>query len=204
MSLPPATDLDVRPAPAGLVDVREVVSGLQALPGPPWAHPELRFLVRPELAERLARAAAALPEGLRLGYWEGLRPLTAQQRLWEAGRRFLRELYPGSGECELEASLELYVARPESVGEAAPPHSTGSAVDLAPLNSWNQVQTPETAWGRLSVESLAAHLRAEGLAGYAAEWWHWSYGDLEWARAYDQPPIFLPEHRDVEGPGAGI
>jgi len=78
------------------------------------------------------------------------------------------------------------------------------AVDLAPLNSWNQVQTPETAWGRLSVESLAAHLRAEGLAGYAAEWWHWSYGDLEWARAYDQPPIFLPEHRDVEGPGAGI
>src|SRR4051812_16049610 len=59
--------------PAGLVDIRREAPELVALPAPTWSEPELRFLVRPEMAARLGAAARALPSDLRLGFWEGLR-----------------------------------------------------------------------------------------------------------------------------------
>src|SRR4051794_32759046 len=80
--------------PGGLVDVRAVAPGLVLLPAPRWSEPELRFLARPEVAERLAQAAALLPTDVRLGFWEGLRPLAVQRLLWESGLAFLQRTYP--------------------------------------------------------------------------------------------------------------
>lgn len=184
-----------------LVDVREVAPAVIVLDTPPWSDPELRFLVRPEVAQRLEKAADILPSDLRLGFWEGLRPIRIQRSLWEEGFQFLQRLYPDSDRAALEQELEHYVARPDG---RTPPHSTGSAVDVAPLNAFREVMTPASAFGSLAVEAMGKALREAGLAHYQPEWWHWSYGDDEWARAYDCAPLPFSEAPAYDGPGGGI
>ena len=187
--------------PAGLVDVRRTAPGVVLLPAPAWSEPELQFLVRPEVAERLRSAAAVLPSDVRLGFWEGLRPLEVQRSLWETALAFLRSARPQAPASELELEVERYVARPDGI---APPHSTGSAVDVAAVNAFGQVLNPNDAWGKLGNEVLARALREAGLANYTPEWWHWSYGDEEWARAYDCAPLSFASVPQFDGPGGGI
>jgi D-alanyl-D-alanine dipeptidase len=187
--------------PEGLVDIRRAAPSLVLLESPAWSDPQLRFRVRPEVAERLEQAAAVLPSDIRLGFWEGLRPLGIQRSLWERGLAYLRTVNPQLSGGELEAELERYVARPEA---GVPPHSTGSAVDVAPVDAFGRILTPEDAWGRLAVEALGRVLREVGLAHYDPEWWHWSYGDEEWARAFDCAPLAFSAGPEFDGPGGGI
>jgi D-alanyl-D-alanine dipeptidase len=207
MNVPPsarsisAASPTVRELPAGLVDVRDVVPGIVVLPPPVWSDPELRFRVHPEVARRLRVAATVLPSDVRLAFWEGLRPLAVQQQLWDTSLIYLRRSYPGLSMTELEDAVELFVARPSG---QAPPHSTGSAVDVAPVNAFGQVLSPGDAWGRLGVDVLSRALREAGLANYTPEWWHWSYGDEEWARAYDCTPLSFATTPEFDGPGGGI
>jgi D-alanyl-D-alanine dipeptidase len=190
----------LRPAPVELVDVRKI-DRLVVLAAPQWSHSELRFLVRPEVAARLAQAARSLPEDLRIGFWEGYRPLTVQRALWDEGLAYLRQHQPGAAQHELEDALSELVARP---GAVPPPHSTGSAVDIAPIDGFGRTLTPDDAWGRMGFDIMAGHLRASGLAGYALEWWHWSYGDHEWAREFDCAPLPFAAREEYDGPGGGI
>lgn len=187
--------------PEGLVDVRRAAPSVLLLPAPPWSDPIRRFMLRPEVAARLEEAARALPSDLRLGFWEGWRPLAVQRALWETSLAFFRSAYPAAGQRALEALLERYVARPDG---PAPPHTTGSAVDVAPVDAFGRVLGPGDAWGKLAVDTLARALRRTGLANYEPEWWHWSYGDAEWARAYDCAPLAFSSAVLFEGPGDGI
>jgi D-alanyl-D-alanine dipeptidase len=200
MDLPPGACCPAR-VPSGLVDVRAAAPGLLPLPAPPWSAADTRFLVRPEVADRLHRAACVLPSNLRIGFWEGLRPLPVQRTLWDSGLRFFRTAHATLSPRELELALEPYVARPDG---PTPPHSTGSAVDVAPVDAWGRVLGPGDAWGKMAVDAVSHALRGVGLASYEAEWWHWSYGDDEWARAYDCAPLPFPAWPEFDGPGGGI
>jgi zinc D-Ala-D-Ala dipeptidase len=191
----------VVPVPQGLVDIRSAAPEVMVLPAPAWSDPELRHLVRPEVAERLRQAAGVLPSDVRLGFWEGLRPVAIQRMLWETGLSFLRTSYPHSTGQELEGMLEHYVARPDG---KRPPHSTGTAVDVAAVDAFGQVLNPNDPWGKLGTRILAQALRETGLANYEPEWWHWSYGDEEWARAYDCAPLSLDPEPLLDSPGEGI
>src|SRR5690348_2081485 len=51
--------------------------------------------------------------------------------------------------------------------------------------------------------------RAEGAVGARlssdlTEWLHWSYGDAEWARAYDCAPLSVTSSPEFDGPGGGL
>lgn len=196
-----AADGCMRSVPAGLMDVREAAPRLLILPAPPWSHPELRFRVRTEVAERLRAAIDVLPDDIRLGFWEGLRPISIQRRLWTTGLTFMQEAHPELSLAQLELALEPFVARPEG---AAPPHSTGSAVDVAAVDVFGRVMNPADAFGRLGNGVVARALTATGMARYEPEWWHWSYGDEEWARAYDCQPLAFAGAPEFDGPGGGI
>lgn len=187
--------------PRGLVDLRQIAPEIVVLAAPAWSEPDLRFLVRPEIALRLRQAAGSLPANLRLGFWEGLRPVSVQQTLWDASLAYLKSSYPEKGGHELEGMLEQFVARPTG---KQPPHSTGSAVDVAPVDAFGRVLSPNDAWGRLAIESLAHALHETGLANCQPEWWHWSYGDAEWARVYDCAPLAFADTPEFAGPGDGI
>src|SRR3569623_85952 len=90
----PLSAAEAETIPAGLVDIRGLAPAVFTLAPPPWSHTEQRFLVRPEVAERLRRTTEVLPSDLRLGFWEGLRPVTVQRRLWESSLRFLKARHP--------------------------------------------------------------------------------------------------------------
>ncbi|MEV4417687.1 M15 family metallopeptidase, partial [Catellatospora sp. NPDC049609] len=85
------------------------------------------------------------------------------------------------------------------------PHVTGGAVDLTlvdrdgtPLPMGSLVHDPDPACcptecagvtgdARRHRDLLAGAMRRAGLVNYAAQWWHWSYGDRYWAHLTGTP-----------------
>lgn len=155
-----------------------------------WHH------ARAGLAERLARAAASLPDGVDLLVVEAYRSPADQRRYWEGYRAALQAHYPGLADPRLYQLASRWVAPP-----AVAPHCTGGAVDLtlcdrdgAELDLGSPLDaTPEQSSGACftaaSVPREAAANRAvlvgaltgAGLVNYPTEWWHWSYGERYWA-----------------------
>ncbi|NHC23743.1 M15 family metallopeptidase [Nocardioides sp. IC4_145] len=158
-------------------------------------------VVRAGLAERLVRADAALPTGLRLRVLEGHRSAADQQAIIETYAAQLCALHPGIGPADLERLTSRFVA-PLDVA----PHVAGAAVDLTlvdvsvdpagvELDLGTPIDaTPEQSGGRCFTAAddipaaararrdlLAEVLGAEGLVNYPTEWWHWSHGDRYWA-----------------------
>ena len=184
-----------------VVDVRERVPRIVILSPPAWSDTESRFKVRREVAERLHSAVDRLPEDTRLGFWEGYRPLDVQEALWDCAVARLASEAPHLGRPALHQIADDLVAHP---GRSVPPHSTGSAVDIAALDPYGRVMNPRDPWGALYYRRVADALRGAGLANYTPEWWHWSYGDETWARANDCAPMAFACGADFDGPGGGI
>ncbi len=156
-------------------------------------------LLRSPVRERLAAAAAALPEGLRLRFVEGFRPPELQARYFAGYRDRLRAERPALTEAEAHTLASRFVSPPEVA-----PHSAGAAVDLT-LETTDGIEldlgtpidaSPEDSGGRCYTwhpdvtgqalanrRLLAEVLGGAGLVNYPTEWWHWSYGDRYWALA---------------------
>lgn len=198
MADPRVTSISARTdGPLPLVDV----TGVPRLTVDPRAYDAAGAwrLLRAPVRERLAEAAAALPEGLRLRFVEGYRPPALQARYFHGYRERLRAERPGLGEAELHALASRFVSPPEVA-----PHSAGAAVDLT-LETTDGIEldlgtpidaSPEESGGhcytghpgvtgaaRANRRVLAAALEGAGLVNYPTEWWHWSYGDRYWALA---------------------
>ncbi|MDN4162304.1 M15 family metallopeptidase [Nocardioides abyssi] len=158
-------------------------------------------LVRRSLAERLVRADAALPGGLRLRVLEGHRSAADQQTIITSYAAQLRALHPDLDAAGLERLTSRFVA-PLDVA----PHVAGAAVDLTLVDTSTDPAgveldlgtpvdaTPEQSGGRCFTAArdipaaararrdlLAEVLGAEGFVNYPTEWWHWSHGDRYWA-----------------------
>src|SRR5262249_23559968 len=142
---------------------------------------------------------------------EGYRPIRIQRRLFAAAYRHLRSRHPRWSPQQLREAANVLVADPSI---AAPPHSTGGAVDVmlvdeqgrrldlsTPLPS-SELSAPTHCAG-LSAEAqanrtlLVGALSRAGLTNYPGEWWHWSYGEPGWAVRTGAPyaiygPVELP------------
>lgn len=155
-------------------------------------------LLRSGVVDRLSRAAALLPGGLRICVVEGYRPYELQKRYFETYCAELLAKRPTLGDAELESLASRVVAPPEDNS----PHATGGAVDLTlcdgdghPLDMGSDVnESPEHSHGRCYTAAtdlqpdavanrrlLVGVLEAVGMVNYPTEWWHWSYGDRYWA-----------------------
>jgi D-alanyl-D-alanine dipeptidase len=159
--------------------------------------------VRQGVLDRLLRAQALLPGGLRLLFVEGYRPPALQCAYFEEYADELRAEHPDWSADRLRAAASRYVSPPEIA-----PHTAGAAVDLtlagtdgreldlgSPMNAG-----PEESGGACYTEAagitdearahravLGEALTAAGLVNYPTEWWHWSYGDRYWALATGAP-----------------
>ncbi|MFN8195376.1 MAG: M15 family metallopeptidase [Nocardioidaceae bacterium] len=153
--------------------------------------------VRRGLAERLTRADATLPPGMRLRVVEGHRSVADQSRILASYTAELARRHPGASAAELATLASRFVA-PVAVA----PHVAGAAVDLTlvdgagtPYDLGTPVDaTPEESDGacyfaartiapmaRFLRHLLAEALTGAGLVNYPTEWWHWSFGDRYWA-----------------------
>ncbi|MGH8903086.1 MAG: M15 family metallopeptidase [Egibacteraceae bacterium] len=166
-------------------------------------------LLREGLVDRLVRAQAVLPIGIRLLIVEGYRPLPLQRRYFSEYELRLRRAHPDWDAATVRRQASRYISPPEVA-----PHCTGGAVDLTlcaadgveldmgtPVNA-----TPEESDGACftaatSISRQAARNRrvltdvlvTAGLVNYPTEWWHWSYGERYWAFATGAPAaVFGP------------
>ncbi len=196
------------PRPAGTVpvpvrDCGESLVDVQAS-APLWVAQmtdgRLAYL-RSGIVDRLVVAQCLLPRDVRLlilaGYW----PIAVQRRQLERAVGAIRRAYPDATEADVRRLAERRVAPP---GLAS--HPTGAAVDLTlcaytgvPLlvdpgrpgnptcaacdgnlpddHDTGPVTEPEAAKRRLLGEALTAM----GFVNCPTRWWHWSYGDPDWA-----------------------
>lgn len=154
-------------------------------------------LVRRGVAERLARADRALPDGVHLLVVEGYRTLAAQRAIIADYRATLATLHPAADPGELDDLVSRFVAPAQ-----AAPHVAGAAVDCTLVDDdgdqlWMGTaidDTPEESCGRCFTGSpdiddeaqanralMATVLEPVGMVNYETEWWHWSHGDRYWA-----------------------
>jgi zinc D-Ala-D-Ala dipeptidase len=161
---------------------------------------ETRLHCREEVAQRLLRADARLPEGVRLLIVECHRPLEIQDAYWEEQLEALRERHPDWPEDKLAEENAKFVAPPEIV----PPHSTGGAVDVVLVDAEGEEldmgsslnekgprmrtdarELPQEA--KRNRIALLEAMESVGFVNYPHEWWHFSYGDRYWAYVKGEP-----------------
>lgn len=154
--------------------------------------------VRESVADKLLKAIVQLQEikekyTLEVVY--GYRSLKIQTGLFKKYKEKLSNVY--SGDKLLEAVHRL-VAVPEVSG-----HPTGGAVDVQIISNgkpldfgteiWEFVPDAYTfspfisrqAWNNRQL--LRRLMLDVGFAPFDGEWWHYSYGDKEWAKFYGKP-----------------
>jgi zinc D-Ala-D-Ala dipeptidase len=180
-----------------LVDFLEVAPALRfAERHPLFEYPRVH-LARRTVAEMLGRAQALLPAGITLEIVEGWRSPEAQRMMYQHTYMEFRRRHPEWPEAMLRRQTNRFSAPPEA--RTPPPHTTGGAVDLhlvgpdgrmldftSPFDVLDRRNDAMNARGlsetaRRNRALLTEVLTAVGLTNYAAEWWHWSYGDSGWA-----------------------
>ncbi|MFJ2249193.1 M15 family metallopeptidase [Streptomyces sp. NPDC087862] len=153
--------------------------------------------LREGVLERLVKAQALLPQGLRLLFVEGYRPPSLQRDYFEEYADRLRAAHLDWSAEQIHSAASRYVSPPDIA-----PHSAGAAVDLTladadghELDLGTRMNAdPEESEGacythaanisqeaRANRKLLSTALTAVGLVNYPTEWWHWSFGDRYWA-----------------------
>lgn len=161
------------------------------------------FLVRQTVARKLALANKELRKKykdscLRVTY--GYRDLQTQKDYFKKEWDRLRQVYPDFDNKDLKEKVHEHIAIPEVAG-----HPTGGAVDLtiydrARDSEWDMGSnimdfvggknftfsreiSSEQQKNRLFLKDL---ITAQGFAPFFPEWWHFCYGDKEWAWFYSR------------------
>ncbi len=164
-----------------------------------------RIIVRSDVALRLIRAARWIKErrpSLNLCVVYGYRHPDVQALSFNQKLEEYRSKYPGISDDELYSKTNECIADPNFAG-----HPTGGAVDcmLYEGESPTQLGTSPTAFGeevdpkryyplsdcvtpleRGNRLFLREAMMTQGFAPFNAEWWHFSYGDRDWACFYGE------------------
>lgn len=173
-------------------------------------------LVRQEVALRLKQAADKLPQGYSIHIFDSLRSLTVQKALYDQFRAAAERDHPDLTPGELDELIDEFVALPVKRLNRPSPHATGGAVDLTlckdgqPLDmgtafddftdlartgALEKTCPPELEEARQNRRLLYHLMESVGLVNYSSEWWHFAYGERQWAARTGKPPIygFCPE-----------
>ena len=152
--------------------------------------------VRRGVARKVKQALRYLPKGMTFVIRDAWRPMEVQEQIL---RTFISKFYRLHPEWTLvQARKEAckYVA--DAYGPYASGHMTGAAIDMRlwkngqrlPMRSWN-LSYQENAhpypkklapFLRRNRKILYDALRKAGFSQCHNEFWHWSYGDVHWAR----------------------
>ena len=170
--------------------------------------------VRRGVAERLAQAAASLPDGTDLILIEGFRPLAQQRFMYEQLKAEFARKHPEWNTATLHRITNTMSAPPND--PCPPPHTTGGAVDLSlfrpETGEWLDMTSPfemdETSapsdtpglsdQAQANRRLLFGALEKAGLTNYLGEWWHWSYGDSGWALRVSADKAFYDRLLEAE------
>lgn len=159
-------------------------------------------LVRETVAKKLQKASKNVPKKYKLILRAGHRPIEVQYKLLEMVKQSYTQDNPHASDDESLAFARQYVADPAI---KLPPHCCGAAVDVdmydaatgqlvdfgCPMNTDGEIshvysnQINEIQ--KTNRETLRKALLDAGFAPNPNEWWHFSYGDQNWADFYKKP-----------------
>jgi len=149
--------------------------------------------IRKGVSVRLNKAQSYLSKEFNLLIVCGYRSPVMQQKSYDAVYKSLQREYPSWSKKRLEKEMENRVS-PVDIA----PHCTGGAIDLTIVNKSNRqldmgtnldefskkTYTDSSLISKKAKENRALLIKVMTFAGFInfpAEWWHWSYGDREWA-----------------------
>ncbi len=174
-----------------------------------WGYSETPTMqLRAGVAERLLKAKKMLNvmpgcEGWNLKIWDGFRTLKTQAILYDNYWEELKVKNPSWSEKVLREAVEIFVAPPSHDKKLPAPHNTGGAVDLTIVDADRVEIDMGTKFDEFDFRSFTDHfagsagekeriynenrmllkklLESVGFVNYHEEWWHFSFGDQNWA-----------------------
>lgn len=161
------------------------------------------LILRQNVSERLLHAASNLPNNIGLVVFDGWRPTQVQRTLRENMRQQIISRHPDADETWIKTRLDEFVADPDRRGMCAP-HLTGGSVDVGLFNqSSGQLLDMGTQFDETGHLSYTAALEQEhddhftaarqyrrilyaamyqaGFTNLPTEWWHFDFGNNNWA-----------------------
>ena len=144
--------------------------------------------------------------GYKLKIWDGFRTIETQKKLYEDFFETFKEQHADLNDEEIRKEIEPYIAFPSLDPASPPPHNTGGVVDLTIVDQTGQELNMGTEFDDFSERAntnyfitkgkdeasadifhknrmiLKEVMEHAGIIGYNDEWWHFNYGDQEWAR----------------------
>jgi D-alanyl-D-alanine dipeptidase len=164
----------------------------------------LTILVRDSVAKKLAEVHKTLQRSsMRLRVVYGYRHPAVQQKYFLKRKTELKFDYPDMDDAALDSLTHDFVAVPDVAG-----HPSGGAVDVTILDSEGteldmgniiaEYADPDIikTFARVSKEQstnrklLHDLMIGQGFAPFYGEWWHFSYGDREWAAFYNKKALY--------------
>ncbi|MCL1941420.1 MAG: M15 family metallopeptidase [Synergistaceae bacterium] len=173
----------------------------------PYSLPEC--YLREGAYERLVKAAESLPAGWRFVVWDGWRAPKLQAKLFEILEARIAKANPQLSSEEVKNKTAVFVAPPSTEPMTVSGHCTGGAVDLTIADDMGRTlemgglfdETTERSYSRhyedvldknyfladgeqkaLENRRLLIHIMEEaGFSNYPQEWWHFDYGNRNWA-----------------------
>lgn len=154
------------------------------------------FRIRRPVYELMKQAQTHLPQGVFFMVFEAYRPLSRQKLLWNIAREKILKDNPGISDDELQKVCENFVANPyDGIGSG---HQACCAIDITLCDADRNELDMGTAMHEFSEKTrtdselispqqkknrsiLVNALEKTGIINYPAEWWHFSYGDHQWA-----------------------
>ena len=152
--------------------------------------------LRTVVYDKITKATQHLPNHLGFLIYEAYRPKHRQIHLWNTVMADIQSTYPDDDAETLALRCNRFVANPYKHGSG---HQYGCAVDITLINLRTGqeldmgcglqefCEKTETASPLITDEQrtnrklLINTLGKEGLLNYPPEWWHFSYGDRQWA-----------------------
>ncbi|TSC64188.1 MAG: D-alanyl-D-alanine dipeptidase [Parcubacteria group bacterium Gr01-1014_106] len=140
---------------------------------------------RKTVVQMIRRARKTLPKGVTFKIRDAWRPIHVQRQYYSKALARMKKAHPKWNRPRLRRELNIWIFPPD-VG-IPPWHSTGGAIDLTlcrsdgqslPLGGKTRPTPPRIARNRALLKRV---MERAGFTNYAAEWWHFSYGDTGWA-----------------------
>jgi D-alanyl-D-alanine dipeptidase len=199
--------IPVRECGEPLINIRRVVPSviIRMTPGRRQHTGADILYAREKVCAMLAEASKRLSPELRLVVLDAYRPIAYQRMRYEQVYKAEAEQHPGESEEEIRRRVFEVVFPPNEDPQAPPPHATGGALDVTietadgqaldfgstygiydkaekPKHNTNSSQLSQTQ--RDNRILLASVMVNSGFCNYPGEWWHFMYGDREYA-AYE-------------------
>jgi len=188
--------IPIRECGEPLVDLRKACPGVVIDLGRERMEKEGTAYLRKTVAEMINEALWHLPQGMTFIIRDAWRPQKVQKDIFELFVGRFSERNPNKSKEEIVKDVGAFVAPFE--GPEVSGHLTGGAVDLRlwkdgkriPMRSEDlsyeensQSNQPKLHdYLRKNREIMFRALAKAGLSNYPKEFWHWSYGDLWWAK----------------------